>query len=98
LINRNLYKIELQNKKFSQNEENALLERVMKKYKLTRKEASYLVFTENVNNSAYNSHFQIHIVQKNGSLVDVAKASDQLNIKMLSKKVTKYFMCYPKGL
>jgi hypothetical protein len=21
-----------------------------------------------------------------------------LNIKMLSKKVTKYFMCYPKGL
>lgn len=98
LIDRSLYKIELQNKKFSPNQENLLLEKAMKKYKLTKKEASYLVFTESVNNSAYNSHFQIHILQKDGALIDVAKASDQLNIKMLSKKVTKYFMCYPKGL
>ena len=98
LIDRNLYKIELQNKKFSPALENQLLEKVMKKYKLTKKEASYLVFTESVNNSAYNSHFQIHILQKNGALIDVAKASDQLNIKMLSKKVTKYFMCFPKEI
>lgn len=98
LIDRNLYKIELQNKKFAATHENLLLEKVMKKYKLSKKEASYLVFTESVNNSAYNSHFQIHILQKNGALIDVAKASDQLNIKMLSKKVTKYFMCYPKGI
>lgn len=98
LIDRNLYKIELQNKKFSPALETQLLEKVMKKYKLTKKEASYLVFTESVNNSAYNSHFQIHILQKNGALIDVAKASDQLNIKMLSKKVTKYFMCFPKDI
>jgi HD superfamily phosphohydrolase len=98
LIDRSLYKIELQNKKFAPIQENQLLEKVMKKYKLTKKEASYLVFTESVNNSAYNSHFQIHILQKDGALIDVAKASDQLNIKMLSKKVTKYFMCYPKGI
>jgi hypothetical protein len=71
----------------------------MKKYKLTKKESEYFVFAENVNNSAYNSsHFKINILYKDGTLVDVAKASDQLNIKMLSKKVTKYFMCYPKGL
>jgi uncharacterized protein len=98
LIDRNLYKIELQNKKFTATQENLLLDKAIKKYKLTKKEASYLVFTESVNNSAYNSHSQIHILQKNGSLIDVAKASDQLNIKMLSKKVTKYFMCYPKGI
>ena len=97
LIDRNLYKIELQNKNFTQSYQNQMLEKVMKKYKLTKKEAGYFVFSESVNNSAYNSsHFQIHILQKNGELIDVAKASDQLNIKMLSKKVTKYFMCYPK--
>lgn len=99
LIDRNLYKIELQNKNFTPVYQNQLLEKVMKKYKLTKKEASYFVFSESVNNSAYNSsHFQIHILQKNGTLIDVAKASDQLNIKMLSKKVTKYFMCYPKEI
>lgn len=99
LLDRNLYKIELQNKNFTQSYQNQMLEKVMKKYKLTKKEAGYFVFSESVNNSAYNSsHFQIHILQKNGELIDVAKASDQLNIKMLSKKVTKYFMCYPKEI
>ncbi len=97
MIERHLYKIQLQNKKFTEAEKNVLLEKVMKKYKLTKKEAEYFVFTESVNNSAYNSaEIKINILYNNIVLVDVAKASDQLNIKMLSKKVTKYFMCYPK--
>jgi HD superfamily phosphohydrolase len=99
MIDRNLYKIELENKKFTASYQNQLLEKVMKKYKLSKKEAEYFVFTESVNNSAYNSaHFKINILHNNNKLEDVAKASDQLNIKMLSKKVTKYFICYPKGL
>lgn len=99
MIERNLYKIELENKKFTAYYQNQLLEKVMKKYKLSKKEAEYFVFTESVNNSAYNSaHFKINILHNNNKLEDVAKASDQLNIKMLSKKVTKYFICYPKGL
>jgi len=99
LMDRNLYKIELQNKNFTVLYKTQILERVMKKYKLTKKEADYFVFTESVNNSAYNSSmFKINVLYKNGVLADVAKASDQLNIKMLSKKVTKYFICYPKGI
>ena len=99
MIERHLFKIQLQNKKFSEGEKSIWLDKVMKKYKLTRKEAEYFVFTESVNNSAYNaSGFKINILYNDGLLMDVAKASDQLNIKMLSKKVTKYFICYPKGL
>lgn len=100
MLDRNLFKIELQNKKFTASYKNQILEKVMKKYKLTKKEAEYFVFTESVNNSAYNSSSQvkINVLYNNGTLEDVAKASDQLNIKMLSKKVTKYFICYPKGL
>ena len=98
LIDRNLYKIELQNKNFTAAYINQIHDKVMKKYKLSKKETDYFVFSESVNNSAYNSsHFKINILYRDGSLVDVAKASDQLNIKMLSKKVTKYFICYPKG-
>ena len=40
----------------------------------------------------------INILMKNGKLVDVAEASDLLNIQSLSKEVTKYFICYPKDL
>ena len=99
MLERHLYKIQLQNKKFTEAEKNTWHEKVMKKYKLTKSEAEYFVFTESVNNSAYNSsEIKINILYNNNVLVDVAKASDQLNIKMLSKKVTKYFICYPKGL
>ncbi len=100
MLDRHLFKIELQNKKFSADYKAQWQEKVMKKYKLTKKEADYFVFSESVNNSAYNSgiHHKINILFNNNVLVDVAKASDQLNIKMLSKKVTKYFMCYPKGI
>ena len=99
IIDRNLYKIELQNKNFTPAYKNQIQEKVMKKYQLSKKETEYFVFAESVNNSAYNSSkVQINILYKNGQLIDVAKASDQLNIKMLSKKVTKYFICYPKGI
>lgn len=99
MIDRQLYKIQLQNKKFTESEKNVWLEKVMKQYKFSRKEAEYFVFTESVNNSAYNaSEFKISVLYNDNTLMDVAKASDQLNIKMLSKKVTKYFICYPKGL
>jgi len=33
---------------------------------------------------------------KNGKIQDIIEASDQLNLKALSKTVTKYFICYPK--
>lgn len=100
MLDRHLFKIELQNKKFSVDYKAQWQEKVMKKYKLTKKEADYFVFSESVNNSAYNSgvHHKINILFNNNVLMDVAKASDQLNIKMLSKKVTKYFICYPKGI
>ncbi len=99
LINRNLYKVEIQNKKYSKDYIATFHLKIMKKYKLTKKEADYLVFSESVNNSAYNStDVKINILFNNNVLMDVAKASDQLNIKMLSKKVTKYFICYPKEL
>lgn len=99
MINRHLYKIELQNAAFEKKYKDVLLKKAMKKYQLNEKEAGYLVFSEQVNNSAYNSNkVQINILFSNGKLMDVAEASDQLNIKMLSKKVTKHFICYPKNL
>ncbi|MFO0321729.1 MAG: HD domain-containing protein [Bacteroidota bacterium] len=99
LIDRHLFKIELQNTKFKLSYIKLLQEKVVKKYKVSEKELPYLVFSDSVINSAYNSsEIKINILYNDGTLIDVAKASDQLNIKMLSKKVKKYFICYPKNL
>ena len=34
------------------------------------------------------------IIYKDGSTRDIAKASDMLNISLLSRKVKKYYICY----
>lgn len=99
LIERKLYKIELQGTPIITAHKNNLLEKACKKYNVNRRDASYFVFTDNVNNSAYNANsFNINVLMNNGTTMDVAQASDQLNIQSLSKTVTKYFICYPKEL
>ena len=68
-----------------------------KKYKISTEEMEYFIFTGKIANRAYDSESQnINILKKNGKITDVAKASDHLNLKALSKTVTKYYICYPK--
>ncbi|HWY10978.1 MAG TPA: HD domain-containing protein [Bacteroidia bacterium] len=99
LLDRHLYKIELQNEPIPPSHKNKLIEKAIKKYSITRKEVCYFVFPESVNNSAYNSSdHNINILYSNGKTVDVAEASDLLNIQALSKPVTKHYICYPKDL
>ena len=99
LLDRKLYKVEIQNTPIATSFKNKLVEKVCEQYNVSRKEASYFVFTDTVNNSAYNAtNFNINILMGNGKLIDVAEASDQLNIQSLSTTVTKHFICYPKDL
>jgi HD superfamily phosphohydrolase len=64
---------------------------------LSREEASYFVFRGEISNRAYNQERQnILILEKDGSLMDVAQRSDHLNLEVLSEPVTKYYICYPK--
>lgn len=99
MLERNLYKIELQNEPVATAHKNKMLETAMKKYSLTRKEAGYFVFSDSVNNRAYNSgDHVINILYNNGKLLEIATASDLLNIQALSKSVTKHFICYPKEI
>ena len=99
LLESKLYKIELQNTAIAFDYKNKFIEKICKAYAITKKEAGYFVLTGHVNNSAYLANkFNITILMGNGKLLDVAKASDQLNIQSLSKTVTKYYICYPKGL
>ena len=99
LIDRQLFRTELQNTPILTAHKNKMIERGMKKYKVNRRECSYFVYADSVNNSAYlDSKFHINILMNDGSLKDVADASDQLNLQKLSQTVTKYYLCYPKEL
>ena len=70
----------------------------MSAFNLTKEEAEYFVFEGETSNLAYQAQKErINIWYKNGKIKDVSSASDQLNLKALSKTVTKYYLCYPKS-
>ena len=96
IVDRKLLKIELQKNKFSLDK----IEKIKKKYSealgISSSEINYFVFTEKIKNQAYSLKKPIYIINKNGKLKDIAKASDQLNLQALTKPVVKHFICYPK--
>ena len=98
-IYRQLFRTILENKKIPRDDINIIKQKVMKKYpQLQENEVNYFVISGNVDNAAYiqNSHqIEIYDGQK---LVDITDASDNFNIKALSKPVRKYFVCYDKSI
>jgi hypothetical protein len=56
------------------------------------------VFEGTISNQAYSMEKNtINLITSEGKVVDVAIASDQLNIEALSKTVVKHYLCYPKS-
>jgi len=97
IINRELLKIKIKNKPSKRSDLQSHVEVLMTKYNITKAEAEYFVFSGEITNIAYQQKKQhINILLKSGKTKDIVKASDQLNLKALSKPVTKYYMCYPK--
>lgn len=97
IINRDLLKVKLKNKKHKIENGNKHKEKLMKRHNISAEEADYFVFTGQITNQAYQLKSQnINILHKSGKIQDIVKASDQLNLKALSKPVTKYYICYPE--
>ena len=99
IINRDLLKIKLSSEKFPTEEIHQLLERFSKQNAVSIQDAHYFIFKGKIKNQAYSKEAEpIHILKKDKTIEDVVEASDQLNLKALSKPVTKYYICYPKQL
>ncbi|HNP31749.1 MAG TPA: HD domain-containing protein [Flavobacterium sp.] len=99
IINRDLSKIKLNSEKFPVEVLEEMTNRFAKEHNITQQEAKYFIFKGKIKNQAYSKDAEpISILKKDKTIEDVVEASDQLNLKALSKPVTKYFICYPKQL
>jgi len=97
IINRDLLKIEISNNQIEKIKLDIHIISLTDKYNITKEEAAYFVFKGDVSNQAYQLNNQnINILFKTGKVLDIVDASDHLNLKVLSKPVTKYYICYPK--
>lgn len=100
LVNRKLMRTELNNTPYSTIEIGKLRERINDRFSITDEhDTSYLYSQGEITNNAYiPEHDKINILNKDGSVVDITDSSDQLNVSILTKSVTKHFLCYPKGI
>ncbi|WP_395803500.1 HD domain-containing protein [Daejeonella sp.] len=99
LIDRNLYQVEITNEPPSIERINNLADKVTDEYEISDDDTSYFVFTDTIKNKAYSvGDGSIKILMKDGSIQDIAGASDYSNLEALAKTVQKYILCYVKEL
>ena len=96
IIHRSLLKIEIQDEPFTDEYKNKIDKKVLENGTIESEDLNYFVLSNKIKHQAYNTDKPIKIYSKKGKLKDIAKASDQLNLKALSKPVLKYYLCYPK--
>jgi HD superfamily phosphohydrolase len=97
LMNRKLYRIEMQYQPFEENYVQKMVSKIKNEKGIGEKEINYFVFTGSISNHAYSlNDDKIKILKKNRETIDIAEASDMLNLTVLSKQVVKHYLCYLK--
>ena len=99
LANRKLLATEILSAPPPEEEMERLRHAAGERYDLGWEDTAYLVFGGEITANAYDpERDHILILYRDGSVQNIAYASEQINLTLLSKVVTKYFLCYPKEL
>ncbi|TAF43379.1 MAG: HD domain-containing protein [Sphingobacteriales bacterium] len=97
LTQRKLYKVEITNTPADTHRIIALKHDISQQFNLSQADTSYFVFTDTINNIAYNTATgNINILMKNANLQDITLASDNSFLQALAQLVTKNIFCYTK--
>lgn len=98
-VHRKLFHVDITNTKADKQLVANLTAKAIEKYGIEENEASYFVFTDSIKNNAYRiGDGNIRILMKDGTVKDIAAASDYSNLEALTKTVKKYILCYSKDL
>jgi HD superfamily phosphohydrolase len=100
LLNRQLFKIVIRPEPYDEDFQLGIVELIAETFQLPLDDARQLMITGRLSNTAYDSsgHETIDILTKLGKVVNVTEASDLPNIRALSQKVQKHYICYPKEI
>ena len=97
MINRNLFNVEVHNDLISQERINELQASIAQEMQIDMADAHYMMSINTIQKDMYNtSDDSIGILYKDGTIKDIAEASELLNVQLLSKKIRKYYLCYQR--
>ncbi len=99
LMARTLYHTELHSSELDGRFVDDLKTRAVTYFGIDAAQVDYYVWTQLIENSAYEiTSSNIKILMKDGSIQDIAEASDLSNLETLSRKVRKSAVSFPKEL
>ncbi len=98
IINRKLFRIEMDKHPVSASRLKEITDKVRKRFQIEDDfDMQYYVFHDSTSNSAYTlENKNIKIKRKQGQVEDVTKVSDHLHLAALADTVVKHYLCYPK--
>ncbi len=99
LMNRELFRTEMRSKQITSAEFEKLQQLTQVAFDLEDHEVDYFIYQQTIQNSAYDpAQNNIHVLSKDGTLLDITAASDLSNLGALSKIVVKHAVIYPKEI
>lgn len=95
LLQRRLFKIEISGEVLDQDRIDKDLKRISTSFGISKEEAYYFISQNSVSTNMYSeTDDSIEILYNNGEIRSITKASDMLNLEVLSKEVQKQVYCY----
>jgi HD superfamily phosphohydrolase len=95
IINRHIFKVEITDHPVDENRINELKQQIADKLNISMEDTRYFIAIHNIERNMYDpADDSIDIIYKDGTIKNIADASDMLNISLLSRKVKKYYLCF----
>lgn len=97
LVDRRLFKVEVMEEPPTEEYLTAIRSRIVDAMGISNEDASYMMSLTEIGKDMYNPEDDsIGILYKDGTVRDIAEASEILNVQLLSKKIRKYYLCYQR--
>ena len=97
LVDRRLFKVEVTEEPPTEEYLAAIRSRIVDAMGISNEDASYMMSLTEIGKDMYNPEDDsIGILYKDGTVRDIAEASEILNVQLLSKKIRKYYLCYQR--
>jgi len=97
LLEHNLFKVEVTEERPSEAYIDSIRQRIALQMDIDINLTRYLVSLTEIGKDMYDpKDDSIGILYKDGTVKDIAEASEILNVQLLSKKIRKYYLCYQR--
>ncbi len=97
VVNRNLFKVEIQDEPFDEKYVRELKALIMKKLNVSSEDVEFLLSVSSAHKDIYNqSDDGITISYKTGEYKDITEASDLIKVASISPQNRKYYLCYQR--